>query len=688
MLHELLLALSGFSGDIIVYVSEPLVAPSSTSSHHHPTLSSLSSQNNENHPTATTTTATTNIQPQREGFYLDDQLPFLHESEKHTIQQLCQIGFYYKKLSDFITHYSSGSLYILALKQGLQEILEGYLRILTRAEQEFCIWEEVSSNEIGGENSSSISSLNPFSPTPPSLFNSSSLAVQQHNNSTGAIMPLTYLKQLLRDYEIIFPNLLDIVKQVQAENLSGAKLLDFLYNATFSGIPIIEASINRLLYHCNVVLMKQISAWMIYGIISNQSEFFVCEEVSSQPNTSQSEEDLLKTNDVWEKQYVLKTNQIPSYISLRVANKILFIGKAIKILQTFNNISKTDRQYKLPNEELVGFKEAMKIHETSRKYNSFNFEFTIDKIRINVGTHLWNLVVMDCDLLGYIKSVREMYFLGMGDFFLCFIEDSDRIFNQPLTPQHLVKDLKNIFKQSSLKSSADNYKLLDHYTVSYNKISLTDTSNRYDLLRSKHWPNEITLEFNVGWPLNLFFTDDLKEMYNEIFKFLLTCKRIQHKLTTSWIPLTRNRSLKIFSGLSWTLLLRLKMANFVNSLQFYLHTEVIEGEFMAMEKSIKETKDFETAKRLHQTCIAKIHQRCFLNKKQIMIPLFTMLDQCLNLCDLVSMLSNDLRQERFQQSSHRLEQIEKDFERNKNLLIQIAPFLFAMGDVHAFIDEK
>ncbi|KAG2388301.1 hypothetical protein C9374_000465 [Naegleria lovaniensis] len=679
MLHELLLALSGFSGDIIVHVSA-MSEPSSSSQHSMDSSTSSSSflRNGNTHANQ----ITTNIQ-QREGFYLDDQLPFLHESEKNTIQQLCQMGFYYKKLSDFMTHYSSGSLYILALKQGLQEILEGYLRILTKAEQEFCIWEEeMSSYEIGGENSS-FSSLHPFS-----IPSSSFQTLQQNNNSTGAIMPLTYLKQLLRDYEIIFPHLLDIVKQVQAENLSGAKLLDFLYNSTFSGIPIIEASINRLLYHCNVVLMKQISAWMIYGIISNHSEFFVCEEISSQPNTSQLEEELFKTNDVWNKQYVLKTNQIPSYISLRVANKILFIGKAIKILQTFNNISKTDRQYKLPNEELIGFKEAMKIHETARKYNSFNFEFTIDKIRITVGTHLWNLVVMDCDLLGYIKSVRDLFFIGMGDFFLCFIEESDRIFSQPLTPQHLVKDLKNIFKQSSLKSSADNYKFLDHYTVSYNKISLTDTSNKYDLLRSKQWPNEITLEFNVGWPLNLFFTDDLKEMYNEIFKFLLTCKRVQHKLTASWIPLTRNRSSTTFSELSWTLLLRSKMANFVNSLQFYLHTEVIEGEFLAMEKSIKETKDFETAKRLHQTCIAKIHQRCFLNKKQLIIPLLTMLDQCLNLCDLVSMLSSDLRQERFQQSSQRLEQIEKDFERNKNLLIQIAPFLFAMGDVQAFTDEK
>jgi len=638
MLHELLLALSGFSGDIIVYVG------------------SYRSEDLQDDG--------------KEGFYLDDQLPFLHESEKNTIQQLCQIGFYYKKLSDFMLYYNSKSLYILAVKQGLQEILEGYLRIITKAEQEFCIIEEEDETSIMPSTSNTL------------IESSCSEADISDSYNRTTIMPLTYLKQLLRDYEIIFPKLLDIAKQIQKENLTGATLLDFLYGATFSGIPIIEASVQRLLYHCNVVLMKQISAWMIYGIISNQSEFFVSEESSPSTNSTLNEEDNIKltsVNDSWNKQYMIKTDQIPTYLSLRVANKILFIGKAIKVLQTFNNISKTDRQYKLPNEELIGFKEAMKVHENTKRYNAFNFEYTIDKIRMTVGTHLWNLVVLDCELLGYIKAIKEFYFIGLGDFFLYFIEDADKVLTQATIPQHVQKDLKTLFKQASLKSSAEGYKFLDNFTVAYNKVLPSDSSTKYDTLRYKHWSNDISLEFKVGWPLNLFFTEELYEIYNDIFKLLLTAKRVQLQLTNSWIPLTRKKS-QPFQELSWILLIRSKMSTFMNNLQFYLHTEVVDGEFSTMEKLIAETKDFESAKKIHNTSITKIHQRCFLNKKQIMMPVYTIFDQCLQLCDFVNMLGENFSQQHFQQATSRIEQIEKDFERNKNLLVQIAPFLFSMGE--------
>ncbi|EFC50803.1 predicted protein [Naegleria gruberi] len=535
----------------------------------------------------------------------------------------------------------------MAFKQGLQEILEGYLRILTKAEQEFCVFEDDSESET----------------------------IQN-------IMPLTYLKQLLRDYEIIFPKLLDIIQQVESENLIGARLLDFLHNSTFSGIPIIEATITKLLFHCNVVLMKQISAWMIYGIISNQSEFFIYEDNQSNLNNSNLDESISSSHanrDNWNKQFVLNTDEIPSYISLRVAHKILFIGKAIKVLQTFNTISNTHNQYKLPNDELVEFKQAMNIHETKKRYNSFNFEFTIDKIRMTVGGHLWNLVVSDCDLLGHIKSIRDYFFLGMGDFFLYLIEDLEKIFSQHYTPQHLQKDLKNIFKQASSKSSAEGEKFLNIFTPSYEKIILKEDSTKFDLLKSKHWPNEISLQFRVGWPLNLFFTEDIIELYNDIFQFMLTCKRMELKLSNSWLPLTRSRSSKPFPELSWTLVLRSKMSNFMYNLQFYLHTEVTDSEFMAMEKSIStETKDFETARKIHTNAILKIHQRCFLNKKQIMIPIYTIFDQCTQLCEIIYLLSQELTQANFQKSASRLEQVEKEFERNRNLLVQIAPFLFSI----------
>ncbi|KAL9650924.1 hypothetical protein ABK040_015027 [Willaertia magna] len=624
MIHEVLFALSGFSGDII-------------------------------------------IEDKEKGFILDNQLPFLHDSEKHTIQQLCQLGFQYKKLSDFSIHFKSDSLYIKGLCQGLNEILESYIHTIIKLEQEYCLKEE-----------------------------------EEENNNDTIIMPLTYLKQLLRDYEIIFPKLMEIINQIKFENLRGALLLDFLYNMTLSGIPIVESCIQRLLFHCNVILMKQITSWMIYGIISNPNEFFIVEEVNSKPlkdssilssisnvnNTTMMQENNESNNgynDSWHKQYILKSENIPTYLSPRVAYKILFIGKAIKVLQTFKSFSNTDREYKLTNEELTNFKEVLKVYETSKKFNSLNFEFTIDKIRMNVSTHLWNLVIIDCDLMSYFKAIRDFYFLDKGDFYLYFIEDSEQIINQQqqtIQQQNILKDFTTIFKQCYTKSAAEDSKLFEQLTIQYNKPTITSESTKLEMLKSKHWTDGISLEFKVKWPLNLFFTIDFFNMYNEIFQLLLTVKKIQCQLSKAWVPLLKNKKQKKSQELNQLLLLRSKMAHFIENLQFYFHVNVIQIELSLFEKEMKETKDFETAKQLHLNFLTKIYQKCFLAKKQIILPLFTIFESCQLLYELIIGYewNGEIQSQQLQLVQLKVEQFGTEFDRNKNLLKQIAPFLFALTE--------
>src|ERR1051325_3974240 len=64
MLHELLLALSGLSGDLFVpYPPEPEIAST---------------------------------------FKIPPDFPFLHEAEKSSLERLATLGFYYRKLTNFL----------------------------------------------------------------------------------------------------------------------------------------------------------------------------------------------------------------------------------------------------------------------------------------------------------------------------------------------------------------------------------------------------------------------------------------------------------------------------------------------------------------------------------------------------------------------------------------------------------
>lgn len=191
-------------------------------------------------------------------FQLDKDASFLHKSEKIVINSLCQLGYYYHNLKKFTDNYKTlpyitlhkkysqesvitndekqnkkklSLMYTTALCTGIDEILDSYLLALTKAEQQIL---------------------------------------------KEPVMPLSYLKLHLSDYEILFPHLHDVTKTIEKENLIGGRLLDYLYTKSLSGIPIIKSAMQRLLFHCNAVLIRSITNWMVYGILpANSDEFFI-----------------------------------------------------------------------------------------------------------------------------------------------------------------------------------------------------------------------------------------------------------------------------------------------------------------------------------------------------------------------------------------------------------------------------
>jgi len=79
-----------------------------------------------------------------------------------------------------------------------------------------------------------------------------------------------------------------------------------------------------------------------------------------------------------------------SYISQEQALKILFIGKAIMILQS----KRTPLQERIPSDELQAFSEAIIHLQQMKELNSVLFIKVIEEIRECIANRLWHLVVI------------------------------------------------------------------------------------------------------------------------------------------------------------------------------------------------------------------------------------------------------------------------------------------------------
>ena len=120
----------------------------------------------------------------------------------------------------------------------------------------------------------------------------------------------------------------------------------------------------------------------------------------------------------WNISYTLRISMLPhSYISTTLANKILFIGKAVRVLQS----KKTKQEDRIPLDELQAFSEAIMKMSKISEFNVILFSKIIEEIRECVASRLWHLVVVKADLQMHLKSIKDFFLLSRGEFFQTFL---------------------------------------------------------------------------------------------------------------------------------------------------------------------------------------------------------------------------------------------------------------------------
>uniref|UniRef100_A0A452GG36 Gamma-tubulin complex component n=1 Tax=Gopherus agassizii TaxID=38772 RepID=A0A452GG36_9SAUR len=729
MIHELLLALSGYPGAAFIW-------------------------------------------SKRSGLQVSQELPFLHPSESSVLNRLCRLGTDYIRFTEFIEQYTGHvqqqdhhpsqqnqcglhGIYLRAFCTGLDSVLQPYRQALLDLEQEFLADPHLS---------------------------------------------ISHINYSLDQFQLLFPSVMVVVEQIKTQKIHGCQLLETVYKHSCGGLPPVRSALEKILAVCHGVMYKQLSAWMLHGLLLDQhEEFFVKQGPSSGNVPAQPEEEeddlgiggltgkqlrelqdlrLIEEENMLApslKQFSLRVEMLPSYIPVRVAEKILFVGESVQMFEN-QNVNLTRKGSILKNQEDTF---AAELHRLKQQplFSLVDFEAVVDWIRSTVAEHLWKLMVEESDLLGQLKIIKDFYLLGRGELFQAFIDTAQHMLKTPPTAvtEH---DVNVAFQQSAHKVLLDDDNLLPllHLTIEYHgkeykgidlcllakggdcgagllqslysyrrllglrnlncvsslssfafmtqkfllppphhivpldalpllplliqsfpplfffqicllplKIytqvivqqlhSFPDASQAREGPSRELSPREaptsgwaaLGLSYKVQWPLHILFTPAVLEKYNVVFKYLLSVRRVQAELQHCWALQMQRKHLKSnrTDAIKWRL--RDHMAFLVDNLQYYLQVDVLESQFSQLLLQINSTRDFESIRLAHDHFLSNLLAQSFILLKPVFHCLNEILDLCHSFCSLVSQNLGPLDE----RGAAQLTILVKGFSRQSSLLFKI-----------------
>ena len=245
-----------------------------------------------------------------DGFSLAKGVPLIDASERALISRLLVLGHCYRELEEFVNTQlfygcESGefpSPYFLALALGLDECLQPYRARVLELEQ--------------------------------TLLRSPDLSLPSMQLGFG-------------DFELTLPALRRLIAGVQQANLRGVALLDHLHTAAGGCVYSLRAHLAALLRHTQRVLRSQLAAWLLHGeLLPGDGEFFIERRAASatdgESKGADAEAPSWRVGSARAIDNVLRGGWFafdiavarkPAFLPMRVAERILFIGKAVRVLR-------------------------------------------------------------------------------------------------------------------------------------------------------------------------------------------------------------------------------------------------------------------------------------------------------------------------------------------------------------------
>ncbi|XP_065885565.1 gamma-tubulin complex component 4-like [Dysidea avara] len=573
-----------------------------------------------------------------------DELPFVHPSEVQLMNKICCLGTYYHRLHTFVEQQQTAEngLYVKAVACGVDELLDAYRRTLLRIEEEAY---------------------------------------------SDPHMPLTHVREQLDEYQLVLPRVSHVISTTQQNKWRGGHILSYIYDQCNSGDPFLRHTFQRLLHVCHKVMYQQSSAWMLHGLLLDHKEEFFVESVTvtelpSSPSDEEppSNETTVAVGGSPLSSYHLRSAMLPSYLPVRVAEKILFIGEAAQI---FNF---TDKTLKVPNKNghermLLARPDELRLAsmlahlQQQPVFSVQQFETAVDSIRTCVAERLWKLIVEDSDLIGHLHILKDFFLLGRGELFQTFVDMVQSLLREPVTAttEH---DVNAAFKQASYKVGVDE-EISQHFSLTCPAPSSTSKAHKsaqqsHPVKHHESGWSKLGLSYHVRWPLHTLFTPSILHQYNVLFGFLINIRQVQVMLQHCWALQMMHKGSGDRLAPVWQL--RSHMAFLIDKIQYYVQVDVIESQFSLLLENIRSTHDFETIQQAHCNFVSSLYRQLFLQATSILHLLNEILQLCISFCLLVMAGLQE-------NTTPELDRISKEFNRKSS------EFLRRLSDVRDHQDN-
>nr|GEU47565.1 gamma-tubulin complex component 4 homolog [Tanacetum cinerariifolium] len=387
---------------------------------------------------------------------------------------------------------------------------------------------------------------------------------------------------------------------------------------------------------------------------------------------------------------------LPEYIPVRIAESILFAGKAIRVLrnpssmyrsvdvlshqatgpQTYKESLRKGPARSLTEDELLPQSEADKIEsmlknlQESSKFHKRLFEEAIGSIRAIAASHLWQLVVVRADLNGHLKALKDYFLLANGDFFQSFLEGSRQLMHLPPRQSTAESDLMVPFQLAKTKTINDYDIYLSRVVLGVNvRSSQVDvqntiayaaggsrTSSNTSLEMSLDGWDGISLEYSVDRPLQLFFTQEVMTRYQRIFQYLLRLKRTQMELEKSWESVMLQGHLDFGKR---------------HKDHFYIQLDVTESQWNILQSHLKESYDFIELVGFHQEYLSALISQSFLYIGSVSRILDGIIKLCLQFCWKIESHETNVNIDELEriaedETSNRIDRLQESIDKNKS----------------------
>jgi hypothetical protein len=489
MLHELLLALSGISGELFVP-----------------------------YPPAPEEPAT---------FRIPANFPYLHEAERCALERLADLGFHYRSIVTFLDQQRGRITFFQAsgVSGGSQPITASATTTGTTA--------EITAETITNANTAKTKNA---SQRPRGLFVhalcdaindaltdyrqtivESEKRILNKEDDMGGVVPLSHLVSVFGKYHVIMPQLHDLVRVVKQhpEEHFGCRLLNLLNDRCHTGVSELRVIMLRLLHACNGVMYQHLTSWMVYGHLQDPyGEFFV-------------------------KDWELDDSLIPQSIPHSVAESILFAGKAIAIVRAASRSPRNRNS--LPRSLAEQHLKQLLELSTRETFHHADLGTVVKVIRRNVAEWLWQVVLTGEKVVECLEAYRAYFLLGHGAFSLSLVEQFERLWLSRLTATKVSmvrqQELNSLLIRASVGNSAERDPALEHFRFVLPTGSHSPSSSR-NLFDDFLLGQPLRLECDVGWPLDLFVTSEDLQKYASAFSFLISLRRTQVRLQRAWVHLS------------------------------------------------------------------------------------------------------------------------------------------------------